>query len=89
MLLRIRHGENIMPVGVGSELLVPLRLPKAATDAMDRGKALEVADGDFVGSDAHDATVCLMQVMDVECTTSGHDGQLERDSGESRMPWSW
>jgi hypothetical protein len=27
--------------------------------------------------------------MDVESTSAGHDSELEREPGESGVPWSW
>lgn len=57
VLLRISHGEDGEPVGLGSEFFVPLRFAETAADAMDGGEAFWVADGDFDGGDAHDAAV--------------------------------
>lgn len=88
MLLRIRHSKDSVPVRMGNKLMVPLSLAEAAANAVNSGKAFEVADGDFVGSDSHDAAVFLMQIVDVKGTPAGHDGKLEGESGEAGVPWS-
>lgn len=49
VLFRIRHREDAIPIGTGSEGMIPFCFAKAATNTVDGGKALEVADGDFVG----------------------------------------
>lgn len=89
MLLRVRHGEESVPIRVRHKLLVPFSLSEAATDTMNSGEAFEVADGDFVGSDSDDAAEFLVQVVNVKGTPAGHDGELERESGEAGMPWPW
>lgn len=89
MLLRIRHGEKSVPVRIRNKLLVPLGLAEAAANAVNSGEAFEVADGDFIGRDSYHAAVLLMQIVDVESTPAGHDGELERESGEAGVPWSW
>lgn len=69
--------------------MVPFCLSKAAANTMDSSETFEVADGDFFWRDAHDTTVLLMQGVHVEGTAARHDGQLERESGEAGVPWSW
>jgi hypothetical protein len=31
----------------------------------------------------------MVQVVDVESSPARHYGELEREPGEARMPWSW
>lgn len=57
VLLRISHGEDGEPVGLGSEFFVPLRFPETAADAVYGRETFRVADGDFIGGDSHDAAV--------------------------------
>lgn len=89
VLFRIRHRERCVSARLRSELAVPRRFAETATDAMDGGEAFRVADGDFTGGDAHDAAVLGVQIVDVECSTTAYDGELERKPGEARVPWSW
>ena len=88
MLPRISHSEQDSLVRLRSKLVVPFRFAETAADAVDGGETFRVADGDFIRGDTHDATVSGVQVMDVERSTTGHDGELEREPGEARVPWS-
>jgi hypothetical protein len=81
--------ENSINIRLRGKLMIPLRLAKPAANPMNRSEAFEVADGDFVGWDSDNAAEFLVQVVDVEGSSTGHDGELERESGESGMPWSW
>ena len=89
MLLRVRHRERCVSARLRSELAVPRRFAETAADAVDSGEAFRIADGDFTGGDAHDAAVFGVQIVDVECSTTAYDGELERESGVARVPWSW
>jgi hypothetical protein len=57
MLLGVDHGEGSKPVGLGSELSVPIRLAEATADAVDGCETFRIADGDFIGGDPYHAAV--------------------------------
>lgn len=77
-----------MPVGLGSELFIPFRFAETAADAVDGGKAFRVADSDFNWRDPHDAAIFGVEVVDVERSAAGYDGEFEGESGEAGVPWS-
>lgn len=88
VLPRISHSEQDSFVRLRSKLVVPFGFAETAADAVDGGETFRVADGDFIRGDTHDATVPVVQVVDVERSTTGYDGELERKPGEARVPWS-
>lgn len=57
VLFRVGHCEHCASARLRGELAVPRRLTEAAADAVDGGEAFRVADGDFIGGEAHDAAV--------------------------------
>jgi hypothetical protein len=69
--------------------MIPLRLAKTATNSVNRSKAFEIANSDFVRRDPDNAAEFQVQIVDVKSSSAGHDGELQREPSEAGMPWPW
>ena len=66
MLLRITHGEHILP----PHHSIDLGLDEGALLAVDVFYTFHVAEAELIWSDAHDWSVLLTQAVDGYCTAT-------------------
>jgi hypothetical protein len=55
---------------------------------VDLLEGVEVRDADLGGREAHNGSILLVQVVDVEDSLAGDDGAFEAEVCEACVPWS-
>jgi hypothetical protein len=74
---------------IGIQILIPVCLVESRADLVDVLETGWIVDGDFVGCNAYDWTVLLMEFVDVVCATTTKDGYLQSPVDKGSVPWSW
>lgn len=89
MVFCVGHYEDRLLFVLLRERLVPVRFLEVGSDSVDLLEAFDVADGDFIGSDADVGTIFGVQSVDVVYTPALQCCQFEWESREAGVPGPW
>ena len=91
MFFWVGHVEDARTFAnaIGIQVLIPVGLVETRADLVDVLETGWVVDGDFIGCDAYDWTVLLVEFVYVVCSAATEDRYLQSPVREGSVPWSW